>query len=691
MYHSDLNIYLLNQTRDCTFFVQRFHYSKNYRVSVYADKKLIITFLRKADILIVNLPAEELPAFMEAYKDYAKKSCRLIFNTDAERRSILLSDIYKDYIYELWPLAMDTQSFCFNYTRLYESLHRDHELWEKQQYLDSVINSTDSLVWFKDKQGAHVKVNDSFCKAVNKTHEQIQDRGHFYIWDITPEDYQAGEFICMESEIEVMEKKERCLFDEQVKIGEQMHYLKTYKTPLFDLDGSVMGTCGVAQDVSQEVFYREASSNKQQEIAKLKHHVYVDDITGGDTYLLFKTKVAAINKAGSICAVNLRDFKTINTICGTRRGDEVLKRTFDILNEIVGKNDIVARVGADSYVLYCLDAPEENCINPYELLVHKLHLLAQKLDTPSLIPYIGIARYNPGDDVEIVYSKACIARNSLKNMPGSICRTYTDSMGNEAEDQRDLEAAFDSALHDGHFELWLQPKFSTTTEEAVGAEALVRWRDKDGSLISPAKFIKLLEYNGRIKDLDEHIYRKVCAYQQRALQKGGKLLPISINLSRVSLFSSSIAKRYTAIAEEYGVDHRLLPIEITESAAIDEEKSAETIQQFRREEFPLYLDDFGAGYSSLATLASSKFETIKLDKSLVDNIGNDLGDKLLKHTIALAKDLQLKVTAEGVEEASQKDFLAGLSVDDIQGYYYSKPIPEEEFWNRYTKEVTISE
>lgn len=683
MYHSDLNIYLINQTEDCTLFVKHFHFPKNYRVSVYADKKLLINFLKKADVLIVNLKIEDIPDFMDSFIKYAKKDVRLIFNSDYDRRALLLGEAYKKYIYELWPLAMDTQSFCFNFGKLFQEIYNVHQLWEKQQYLDSVINSTDSLVWFKDKQGAHIKVNDNFCKAVNKTHEQIQDRGHFYIWDITPEDYQAGEYICMESEIEVMDKRERCLFDEQVKIGDQLHYLKTYKTPLFDLDGSVMGTCGVAADVSQEIFYRQISNNTQKEIAKLKHYVYVDDITGGDTYLLFKAKVAAINKIGSISAVNLHDFKTINTICGTYRGDEVLKRTWEILNDIKGKDDIVARVGADSYVIYSVDDPMEGHIDRHDLLVDKLYELSRELDTPSLIPYIGIARYSPGDNVEIVYSKACIARNSLKNKPGTICRTYTESMGNKAKDLRDLEAAFDDALEDNRIELWLQPKFSTHTEKVVGAEALVRWRGKDGILICPAKFIKLLEYNGKIRELDEYIFRKVCAYQQKAKQNNGKHLPISVNLSRVSLYSKSLAERYANIAQEYGISHELLPIEITESAAVDEAKSSETILQLRLNRFPLHLDDFGAGYSSLATLCSSRFETIKLDKSLIDNIGKERGDKLLKHTVALAKELNIKVTAEGVEAAKQKDFLASLLVDDIQGYYYSKPIQEDDFWRKY--------
>ena len=125
-------------------------------------------------------------------------------------------------------------------------------LWYLTNWYNSLL-----IIWYKDKEGAHMKVNDTFCRAVNKTMEQIEGRGHYYIWDITPDEYEKGEFICMESEYEVMEKRETCIFDETVKIGDSMRELKTYKSPLFDLDGSVMGTVGVAIDVTQERLYQQ--------------------------------------------------------------------------------------------------------------------------------------------------------------------------------------------------------------------------------------------------------------------------------------------------------------------------------------------------------------------------------------------------------------------------------------------------
>ena len=197
--------------------------------------------------------------------------------------------------------------------------------------------------------------------------------------------------------------------------------------------------------------------------------------------------------------------------------------------------------------------------------------------------------------------------------------------------------------------------------------------------MSPAKFIPLFERDGLIRILDEYVFRDVCNKQMEWKRKGLGVIPVSINLSRASLYFESVVKQYHSIASEIGVDTELVPIEITESAAIDNENIKALADRFHSNGFPLMVDDFGAGYSSLATLNMKCFDTLKIDKSLIDYIGDFSGEKLLEHTIALAKDLGLYVTAEGVETEEQVDFLRKINCDSIQGYYYSKPLPEQEF------------
>ena len=198
-------------------------------------------------------------------------------------------------------------------------------------------------------------------------------------------------------------------------------------------------------------------------------------------------------------------------------------------------------------------------------------------------------------------------------------------------------------------------------------------------MISPGDFIPILERCGKINALDEYVFQKVCKFQTELKASGKPEIPISVNLSRASLFTEDIAEIYSRIAQEYGVSPAQIPIEITESAAV----RASTIKGFANElinkGFALHMDDFGSGYSSLASLQIIPFELIKLDKTLIDFIGNDGGESLIKHTIAFAKESGMTVVAEGVENFEQYMFLKVVGCDIVQGFYFSKPVAEDVF------------
>ena len=213
----------------------------------------------------------------------------------------------------------------------------------------------------------------------------------------------------------------------------------------------------------------------------------------------------------------------------------------------------------------------------------------------------------------------------------------------------------------------------------VGAEALIRWRGKDGNLISPAEFIPLFETDGLIPILDEYVFKKVCEYQKMRLEKGKIIVPISVNLSRASMFKKDFIKNYAKIANDMGISRSCVPIEITESMAVKSSSVKSFAEELINEGFSLHMDDFGAGYSSLASLQILRFDVIKLDKSLIDFIGTQSGESLIKHTVAFAKESGMKVVAEGVEKKEQLDFLRKINCDYIQGFYFAAPMPQKEF------------
>ena len=191
--------------------------------------------------------------------------------------------------------------------------------------------------------------------------------------------------------------------------------------------------------------------------------------------------------------------------------------------------------------------------------------------------------------------------------------------------------------------------------------------------------VPLFEKNGNITTLDEYVFRTVCAQQQRWLQAGAKLYPISVNISRVSLYYNNVVDKYREILNSFQLDPKYVPLEITESATINNSDISSLIEQFHEAGFTLLLDDFGSGYSSLSSLNVMHFDTIKLDKSLIDYIGDRNGEKLLLHITQLLQSFGMTITAEGVETSDQVEFLKNLHCDDIQGYYFSKPLPVNEF------------
>ena len=422
--------------------------------------------------------------------------------------------------------------------------------------------------------------------------------------------------------------------------------------------------------------FSDISSEKQRELERM---AYVDSVTGGNNYESFKKKIRDFRHSGYLVSMDIHSFKIINSICGIVKGDDTLKGIWKCVQKILENKDLAGHINADRFVIYsCGDDPQK-VVRQMEHLEELLAGLSEELKVPKLIPYFGVTRWNPDDKVEEAYSEANFAKNQVKDRKDVSYQFYSHEDTVRMLEDKAMEDEFRHSLENDRFEVWYQPKYDPATEQMVGAEGLVRWRDKNGGIISPGRFIPLFERDGLIKVLDEYVFRKVCMQQLEWQKQGKEIIPVSINLSRASLYFDTVVSQYQKIADEIGVKTHLVPIEITESAAIDNANIKGLADKFHDNGFPLLVDDFGSGYSSLATLNMKCFDTLKIDKSLIDYIGDFSGERLLEHTIALAKELGLCVTAEGVEREDQVDFLKQMKCDSIQGFYYSRPLPKDEF------------
>lgn len=364
MYHCHVHFYLIGDQSNLFEILKKVeplpHFTHEFTGSSSPEEALT----KQADVIIADVQNADAPEALEFLLAHKKDTAELILLADKEQTEQLMG---KDLsaVTDIWTAPLSEKEMEFHFRKWQQTYKMSKDFWQTQNYLDSTINSVPHMIWYKDKEGAHMKVNEFFCKIVNKTMDQIRGRGHYYIWDIDPDEYAKGEFICMESEFEVMEKRKTCLFDEDVKIGEEMRKLETYKSPLFDLDGSVMGTVGVAIDVTQEKLY-------EQMIIK---NANTDFLTGlYNRRYVYQFIEEMEEKHITIFGIDLDNFKSINDIYGHQEGDRALVLTAQVLQECVPE-DLISRTGGDEFMVVMLGEYTEQEIE------EKRKMLEGQLDT----------------------------------------------------------------------------------------------------------------------------------------------------------------------------------------------------------------------------------------------------------------------------------------------------------------------
>lgn len=343
MYHCNVCFYFVGEGRELLEVMKEAepfeHFTHDFVTSPEPRELLI----KRADVILVNLQGIDAEATLRTLLSYKKESAQLILLADKEQTKLLMEHDLSA-VTDIWPMPLSEEEMRFRFLRWQQTSKMSKDYWQTQNYLDTTINSVPHMIWYKDKTGAHMKVNDFFCKTVNKTMEQIEGRGHYYIWDLTPEDYAKGEFICMESEFEVMDKRETCIFEEDVKISDEMRKLQTYKSPLFDLDGSVMGTVGVALDVTDLLMYQEM----------LIKNANTDALTGlSNRRYAYEFIDQLEDKYITIFGIDLDNFKSINDIYGHQEGDKALILTAKVLRECMPE-DLIVRNGGDEFMVIML-------------------------------------------------------------------------------------------------------------------------------------------------------------------------------------------------------------------------------------------------------------------------------------------------------------------------------------------------
>ena len=372
------------------------------------------------------------------------------------------------------------------------------------------------------------------------------------------------------------------------------------------------------------------------------------------------------------------NFKHFNERYGTEAGDLLLKRTGEML-QLIDPDIIAGRYSADRFVTLMRHIGVESVqfLEDFRLPPQA----ALELPTTSITVKFGVCDDVDHDKpVSVSCDHAYIALQSVKHNYKKNVGVYNEDLGRSVMEELIIEENMKNALDERQFVVYYQPKMDVETNKICGAEALVRWIHPELGFMNPGTFIPIFEKNGFITEMDLYVWKEVCRSLDEWKIAGLDPVPVSSNVSRIDFDTPDLAEKITAIVDSYGLDHSLFHIELTESACSDNSAAIfSIISKLHDAGFVIELDDFGAGYTSLSSLSELEYDILKFDMSLLKKDKPSSDKTVLTVAMQLAQMMNLKVIQEGVETAEQLERLKSLGCVIVQGFYYSKPLPKDEF------------
>ena len=431
-------------------------------------------------------------------------------------------------------------------------------------------------------------------------------------------------------------------------------------------------------------------TNMEKEIAESSHFVQLseyDELTGLYNMKGFSKYVelaanqdeagVSAGKYAVICFDVIR-FKAINDIFGVAKGNKLLQYIAQVIRETLKSGDFACRSISDHFVIFTHTEGNE--------LGDMIEQMLEKIEGYEL-PFVincNVGIYITNGErlsVDAMIDRAILAQSVIKGSYMEKYSYYTEALRNDMLGEQEIIAMVETAIAQEQFVAFYQPQYNHSNGMLIGAEALVRWNHPEKGLISPGVFIPICEKNGFITRLDLYVFEQTCKFIRKCMDKGIPVVPISSNFSRNDIFQPNYVEKLEEIRKKYEVPAKYLRVEITESTVVGGIKQVnKIIEQLHECGYLVEMDDFGSGYSSLNVLKDISFDIIKLDMMFLrEETESNRGGIIVSAVMRMAKWLGMPVIAEGVETVKQADFLRSIGCESIQGYLYSKPLPEDQY------------
>ncbi|HBG6047311.1 TPA: bifunctional diguanylate cyclase/phosphodiesterase [Clostridioides difficile] len=427
---------------------------------------------------------------------------------------------------------------------------------------------------------------------------------------------------------------------------------------------------------------------------RFKRIFYTDNLTKIKNQVAFENRAIEIlhnasNKEYVLLNIDIDNFKYINDTHGYEYGDKVLIIVAAVLSKTFNIKETCARIGSDNFVI--LAKYRDSLLEDIREMLTNAIISELDMNVTQTISYC-IGAYlveidNLGyKSINSIMDKANIAHKVSKTRGISSTVWYNENLLKQLQIENSIYNYMYKAIENEEFHMYLQPKFQISSLNVVSAEALVRWFSPELGFLSPDEFIPLFEKSGFIIELDFYMLKKACSFVRKTFMKKNQYTyPIAVNFSRVTIYQNSFYQRFLDTVKEYEIPFKYIEIEVTESAFNEISQPVISIlEELKKLGFLISMDDFGSGYSSLSLLCSLSINGLKLDKSLLkETFNREKVYSIIQCIIEMSHRIGMSVVCEGIETKKDLEFLNTVKCDVGQGFYFSKPIEEKEFFNKY--------
>ena len=442
------------------------------------------------------------------------------------------------------------------------------------------------------------------------------------------------------------------------------------------------------------IFYGYRALKKKNR--ELIQYAYYDPLTGAYNSEKFQQELTEVMKgqeAWALAGMNIRQFKFINEIFGRNQADSLLCHVKEAMENNMEEGEYFCRNSADMFLMLLKTSDKKIIQERIRKIMGDISAFSANWRRNYEIQmYCGISLIPAGgkkDTATMQTTHTMFALEKARTLPRNSIWFYDLKLHQEEILQNYVESHMNQALEAGEFKMYLQPKFELKTGKLVGAETLVRWIPEDGKVIYPGQFIPIFERNGFCAALDMYMTEQVCRQLRRWRDENGQVVPVSVNQSKILFYEADYVERMEKLIKKYQVPAEWITLEILEGLAMENiDKLNQVILRLKKIGFRISMDDFGSGYSSLNILGNLRIDELKLDKGFFKELeGADRRRQtiIIEHIIEISKSLKISTVAEGIETEGDQQMVRDLDCDYGQGYYYCRPVPVEEFNEKYMK------